>query len=77
MAETLGIRLTFQNGVTFSLKSDQNNILYVSMTGGPLAPVLQALNVESLDLPSDAQDIQKLQQLLGLGVQVFRATRSI
>lgn len=70
---------TFQNGVTVEIKTQPGQEpgqveVYLCMSGGPLAPILQALQMTSLDLRSDSDDCIALANLLGLVPQVLRRT---
>ncbi len=69
---------TFQNGVTVEIKTQVSaegaTEVYLCMTGGPLAPILQALSLPSLDLRSDSEDCIALAALLSLVPQVLRRT---
>lgn len=62
--EVLGIKTTFTSGVQFELKKNEQNVLFVCLSGAPLQPVLDALQVSELALQSTPQDVNKLARLL-------------
>jgi len=71
--ETLGIKKTFDSGVTFEIKKDEQGNMFICLSGGALAPLLAIANLPSLDLPTDTNDMLKLHHLLGAGISLSRA----
>ena len=72
--EILGIQQTFSNGVKLKVLKADNGALVLSISGGPLVPILQASQLESLDVPTDKNDILRLQSLLRIAVAVADVT---
>jgi hypothetical protein len=62
--EAINVQANFTSGVTVTLKKDAQNNLYLSLTGAPLAAVLTAANLTSLDLAAAPADLTKLAMLI-------------
>ena len=65
--------LVFQNGINLVLKKNAENVIFICLSGGPIEPLLAAAQVPSLDLPSDMNDLERLQRSLTLAGQVIAA----
>lgn len=66
----LNPKLTFSNGVVYEVNRNDEGVLQVKLSGGPLQPLLEMAELTHLVIDTDLSDLKKLHQVTSLAINL-------